>query len=334
MARFTRSELQAGLYESFFVTACHPAGGLAVWIRYTVQKRPGHQPIGSIWLTLFDASSSAPVATKETLPPGELSDEPYVRIGESSFAPGRIHGRTRSGVRPASWDLAFEPGEQPLRHLPEYLYRAPLPRTKLESLHPSTRFSGTVVIGDRMVQLDDWPGTIGHNWGSEHAEQWIWLHGAGFEGRTLDTWIDVAVGRLRIGPLTTPWVANGAISIDGVRHQLGGLGRVHQTKIAAGITACAFELSGRDVAVSGNVATDLARLVGWLYADPGGSEHHVLNCSIADLTLQVKQGTSPAKRDELRLRGGATYELGLRPTDHGVPIQPYADGHTSGDHGD
>ena len=323
---FTRSPLKSGLYESFFAKACHPAGGLAVWIRYTIQKRPGQKPNGSVWLTLFDATAAAPVATKETLPAGALSDEPYVRIGESSFAPGRIRGKTRQVVPPASWDLEFEPGEQPLRHLPERLYRTPLPKTKLESLHPSTRLNGTVVIGDRTVTLDGWPGVIGHNWGKEHAERWMWLQAAGFEGRRLDSWIDVAFGRLKIGPFTTPWIANGAISIDGRRQKLGGLGRVRQTKVVESTAESSFVLRGKDVSVEGQVSADPARFVGWLYADPGGSEHHVLNCSIADLTLRVQQATSPARSLELRLRGAATYEIGLRETDHGVPIQPYADG--------
>jgi hypothetical protein len=29
---------------------------------------------------------------------------------------------------------------------------------------------------------------------------------------------------------------------------------------------------------------------------------------------------------ELRLRGGAAYELGMREKDHGMPLQPFPDG--------
>lgn len=324
MAHFRRTH-HAGLYESFFAKACHPAGGVALWIRYTVHRRPGHEPNGSLWLTLFDAGAGAPLATKETLPADALSDEPYLRIGASSFAPGRIQGRTLTGL-PASWDLTFGPGDASFRHLPQRLYDAALPRTKLESLHPSTRLTGTAVIGDRRVELDGWPATIGHNWGTEHAERWIWVHAAGFEGRTLDSWIDVAIGRVRIGPITSPWLANGAISLDGVRHRLGGFGRVHQTKVAASATACDLSLRGKEVSVEAHVSADLTRSVGWLYADPRGSSHHVLNNSIADLALRVKHAADPAAVVELRLRGAATYEIGLRPSDHGVPLQPFADG--------
>lgn len=38
-----------------------------------------------------------------------------------------------------------------------------------------------------------------HNWGTEHAERWIWLHCTGFEGDG-DAWLDVVLARLRVGP--------------------------------------------------------------------------------------------------------------------------------------
>ena len=63
---------------------------------------------------------------------------------------------------------------------------------------------------------------IGHNWGAQHAERWIWLH-ALTGGRRLAR--RRARARSSSGRLTTPWVASGALSLDGERHALGGLGR-------------------------------------------------------------------------------------------------------------
>ena len=65
-------------------------------------------------------------------------------------------------------------------------------------------------------------------------------------------------------------------------------------------------------------------LVGWVYADPDGGEHNTSNCSISDMELEVaREGRPPLS---LRVSGGAAYELGMRETDHGVPIQPFPDG--------
>ena len=59
---------------------------------------------------------------------------------------------------------------------------------------------------------------VGHNWGTQHAERWIWLHGTGFEGAE-DAWLDAAIGRIKLGLVTTPWIANGTLFVDGQRHR-------------------------------------------------------------------------------------------------------------------
>ena len=118
--------------------------------------------------------------------------------------------------------MRFTRGREALYHLPfERLYRSRLPRTKLLSPYPASHFDGEVVIGGDRVELAGWPGMVGHNWGAEHAERWIWLQGSDLGGRTGD-YIDVALGRVKVGRWTTPWVANGQIVLDGEPLRIGG----------------------------------------------------------------------------------------------------------------
>ena len=56
----------AGHYESFYLKACHPSEPLGLWIRHTVHKRPGADPRGSLWFTLFDGRRPSR-AVKQTL---------------------------------------------------------------------------------------------------------------------------------------------------------------------------------------------------------------------------------------------------------------------------
>src|SRR5689334_4574885 len=215
-------------YESWYLKASHPTEPLGVWIRYTTHQKPDAPARGSLWFTLF--GDGAPQAAKVTPGPEALSrgNGAFIRIGDAEFADGRVSG---SAVD-ARWDLTFEHPEPELRHLPrEWMYKAPVPRTKLTSPFPAARFSGTASFGDTTVQLDGWPGMVGHNWGAEHAERWIWLHGSSFEGRGTDTWLDAAIGRIKIGPWTTPWIANGVLSLDGRRIQLGGLEKARATTV-------------------------------------------------------------------------------------------------------
>jgi hypothetical protein len=324
-ARFPELALSAGHYESFYLEASHPVDPLSVWIRYTVHKRPGAEPLGSLWFVLFDGRENGPWAVKTTTPEVGAGPDRYVHVGDARFEPGRVLGCAAAPDRgQASWDLAYESSQPPFRQLlRDFMYRAPLPRTKLLSPYPDARFSGRVEAGGRTIDLDGWRGMVGHNWGAQHAERWVWLHGSGFEGHD-DAWLDAALGRLRIGPWTTPWVANGVLSLDGVRHRLGGLGNTRRTEVSERPDGATFTLPGSDITVQGEVGADRKDFVGWIYADPDGSEHNAVNCSIADLVLTVSRPAQPPST--LRLASGAVYELGMRETDHGMAIQPFPDG--------
>jgi hypothetical protein len=321
-ARFPQLARGRGHYESFFIRAFHPAEPLGVWIRYTALKRPDADARGSLWLTVFDsAADDGPGAAKVTLDPGELSaSPPYIEVGTAG-AFGDGHARGSAGG--ASWSLEFATDEPPLRHLPRpWMYRAPIPRTKLLSPYPAARFSGEVTLGGRRLELDGWRGTTGHNWGAQHAERWIWMHGIAFEGRD-DAWLDLGLGRIKLGPVVTPWTAAGALSLDGERIALGGLGAARRTEVEERPDGCRFAIPGAGVTLRGEVGAPKKDFVGWVYSDPDGSEHNTVNCSIAHMELTVeREGSDPLR---LTTTHGAAYELGMRETDHGVPIQPFPD---------
>jgi hypothetical protein len=319
-------------YESYYLRAAEPSGGRGVWIRYTVHRRPGHPATGSLWFTWFDAARP-PTAAKMTLPEPEAGAGSWIRIGTAELGPGDARGSIEPddlndvGV---GWDLAFS-GAPLFEHLPRpWMYAAPLPRTKPVSLHPVARISGNIVLGDQVVSLDGWPGMLGHNWGSEHAERWIWLHGTGFgtdAGADEEDWLDVVLARIKVGRMTTPWSGFGALCLDGERLRLGGLSRTTTTRVEEHPTRLGFELTGHRLRIEGRVAAPAERFVGWVYADPDGGRHDVVHCSTADLELTVTRSGAPGR--VLRASGVAAYELGVR--EHaaaaaGIPMQPHPDG--------
>jgi hypothetical protein len=310
-ARFPHAKPGQGHYESFYLRAVDPERPRGAWIRHTTHQRPGHPPTGSVWCTYSDAAAGAPYAVKETIPGPEAAD--WIRIGESTFGPAGARGHASAHGRSARWELAMRGDAQPLRHLPrELMYRAPLPRTKLESPLPSATFDGTITVGDRPpVAVEGWRGMAGHNWGAEHAATWIWLHGIAFEGEP-GAWLDLSVGRVRIGPLLTPWIANGAIQAGGERRRLGG---PRPARVTATPEGCRVEVPGAVI----EARAPAGQTVAWPYADPGGGEHHSLNCSIAEVTVR-------AGGRELHTAHGGVYEHGIAPGAHGVELQPFPDG--------
>jgi hypothetical protein len=325
-ARFPQVAAKAGHYESFYIKTCRPGGGQGIWIRHTVHKRPGQEPNASIWFTLFDAEAPGPRATKVTVPAAKLSSPQgsWIRVADAEIGPGRAQGSIETPALSASWELTFEGSAKPCRYLPaDWLYDAPVPRTKFEAPYPDARFSGSMQVDGDEIELSAWPGMIGHNWGSEHAERWVWLEGTGFEGAG-ETYFDAGAARIKLGPVRSPWIAAGMLLLDGEAHRLGGFGRIRSSKISETSTTCEFVLPGEDLEVRGWIAAPAKDFVGWVYADPKGPKHNVVNCSIADLELMIeRKGHSPRR---LSLAGGGAYEFGMRETDHGIPLQPYLDG--------
>ena len=325
-ARFPDVAAKAGHYESFYIKACRPGGRQGIWIRHTVHKRPGSEPKGSVWFTLFDADAPGPRATKLTVPAVQL-DAPtgsWIRVADAEISHGRAIGTIETDAFAANWELSFGGEAEPCKYLPaDWLYEAPVPRTKFVAPFPDARFDGEVEVDGERIDLVAWPGMIGHNWGSEHAERWVWLEGTGFEGGG-ETWFDAGAARVKLGPVTSPWIGAGTIALDGERHRLGGLGAIRSSRISESPTACDFLLPGKGIRVRGRVSAPAKDFVGWVYADPKGPEHHTVNCSIADLELTIDQDGGPQRR--LELAGGGAYEFGMRETDHGIPIQPYPDG--------
>jgi hypothetical protein len=228
-------------------------------------------------------------------------------------------------VLEAKWDLRFADGHEPFHHLPrDFLYRAKLPKTKFLSPYPDAVFKGEIEVGGERIDVEGWRGMIGHNWGAEHAERWVWIQGSGFEGRSPEDYFDMAVGRIKVAGRTTPWVGNAMLMLDGKPHRLGGFGQVRSTVVEESPTGARFELKGKGVKVTGNVSAPAKDFVAWIYADPVGPEHNTLNCSISDLELDVELDGGPAQR--LTVKGAAAYEFGTRDKNHGIPVQPYPDG--------
>jgi hypothetical protein len=325
-ARFPKVAAKAGHYESFYIKACRPGGGQGIWIRHTVHKRPGAEPNASIWFVLFDRDAEAPRATKLTVPAAQLSAPAgsWIKVDRAEIGPGAASGSIETEALSAGWDLTFSGEVEPCKYLPaDWLYEAPVPKTKFVAPFPDASFSGRLQIDGKEIELDAWPGMIGHNWGSEHAERWVWLEGTGF-GDVAGTYFDAGAARVKIGSRTTPWLPSGMLVLDGEAHRLGGIGQIRSASIEPSPTACAFTLPGKDIVVRGRVSAPKKDFVGWVYADPKGPEHHILNCSVSDLELTVERPARPARK--LSLAGGAAYEFGMRETDHGVPIQPYPDG--------
>ena len=311
--RFPDVAPTAGHYESFFLKARHPTEPQAFWLRHTVHQRPGERTTASLWLTLFEPDRTR--AGKATVEGASVPAGGLIAIDGAELHPGRARGALRSPTLDAAWDLTFATAEPESRTLPAaWMYSAPVPRTKSGTPAPGATFAGRVGPFD----VTGWRGLLSHNWGAEHAARWIWTHAA-LEDRG---WVELAIGRVAVAGRTTPWIANGALQLDGERHRLGGLRRA---LVQEEPTQARFVVRGAGaLRVEGHVAAPPERFVAWRYADPAGPEHHVAHSSLADLRLQVRRNHGAPEAFVLPM--AASYELGTHDDLDGLAVQPYDDG--------
>jgi hypothetical protein len=307
-----------GLYESVYAVLVHPDQPRALWLRTTVQKRPGQAAKGALWVTWFDEAG---------VRAGKLSGLPAVPVGEglecgpARQGPDGTRGAIDLDSLTATWDVSFTRRAEPLEHLaPAVLYRAPLPRTKATSPVPDLAAGGDLVVDGTAVDLTGWTGMLGHTWGTEHAARWIWLRAGGL-GEDGSGWLDAVLARLRVGPALTPWTGFGALTLDGERHRLSGL-ISRGTRVELLPDGARVSLTGGGVRVTCRATVPLAGTVGWEYADPGGHRHEVVNCSVATTSLDVERA---GQRVELRPTRRGVLEVGGDTRAFDVPLQPFAD---------
>jgi hypothetical protein len=310
----------AGRYESWFLSARDAEDGRtprALWIRHTRHRAANaEQGSAALWCTVF--GDGAPQAVKQS-----VTEFP----GSAAAGPRGFRGEARARGRMAEWELTLSGDEEPLRHLkPNALYRLPLPKTKLEAPLPDGNASGRLVLDGRVIEVVGWRATAGHNWGAEHAERWVWLHAAGFEDEP-EAWLELTLARVKIGGRTTPWIANGALSIRRERHRLGGLGRIRGVRVVAAPGRLEAIVPGERASIRVAVHADLEDTAAFRYAgvtgDPGAGDREVLHAGLAEVHLNVRRTGRPSL--ELATAAGGAYELGSSQFTNAVEFQPYPD---------
>ncbi|MGM0575315.1 MAG: hypothetical protein ACQEXJ_06255 [Myxococcota bacterium] len=330
LVRF-RPDDDAGQVESLFLKLNLPEGR-ALWLKITFLKRTfgRREALAEAWAIAFGmGEGGGHVALKSTWPASEASWEEdclFVRVGDVQLSQGRAVGALddeETGER-ISWDLTFTTEHEGFRHLPaDWMYEGPIPKTKPNSPQIDARFDGTLTVGDRTTKVEGAPGMFGHNWGSQQAESWTWVHCNRWEG-VEGVVFEGVTSRVKMGPVTAPLATVLHVRIPGERITINGFLDLWTTKSEP--EGLGWRFSGRkgDRKVEGWFHAPPERFVGVDYHDPDGRIAHCLNTKIADGELAVygrgDKGWSPlltAVCDR-----SAALEVGLRGSDTlGVPIR-------------
>ncbi len=199
-----------GHYESWFIRANHPERPQALWIRYT-QFIPAlknkERENGELWAIWFDETDSKPPVTAyQAFPLGscEFSKEGVdVRIADNQLSDQNLRGSIHQRGQTLSWDLDIERQGGPLLLLPEPMYVKDFPKAKSLVLDTNCRFSGKLILNGKTIELDNWRGSLNHNWGKQHTDEYAWGQVAGFDEHD-EVFLECATARIKLGPVMSP----------------------------------------------------------------------------------------------------------------------------------
>jgi hypothetical protein len=312
----------AGFYESWFQRANHPTEPRAFWIRYTVFAPRGHpeRAVGELWAIAFDRKTGAIRAAKSVLPLADCSlsrSDLDVQMGQARLGPAGLHGEAASGGTTIRWDLAYTSPSEPLLLFAESRYAGGFPRAKALVGSPSAVFSGDLVVDGEHWTIDGWPGSQNHNWGPRHNDEYAWGQVSGFDDAP-DAFLECGVGRMRLGPVWSPWLTPIVLRLDGEEHRLNSLWRCLCSRGAVDFFRMEIDGQEQGVRIAGTFEADRSDFVALPYADPPGGVRTCLNSKLARCRIIVERPGRPPRT--LHSAHRAALEIISTRRDHGLPL--------------
>ncbi len=292
-----------GHYEVWYLTLNDRATRTGFWIRYTMEAPAAGEAHAELWFAFFDrADARKSFALRRRTPIAafvETRDPWRLALGDASLTHGAAAGAIEGAGHAARWELAFQPGAETFRHLPDALYRSPLAQTKVLSPSLQARFRGRIVVDGRTIELGGdlggEPGCQTHLWGRKHAHAWAWAHCGAFredEGAV----VEAVTARLRRGPVVLPPLTVLYVRAGGEEHHFRSL---WQAPLLRGAWETGrYRVSARTARarVEAEFTCRPEDLVRADYRDPDGEPSFCMNSEVADARLVI------LRRDGFRWR--------------------------------
>jgi hypothetical protein len=280
----------APYYESRYLRANHPDRPQALWLRETLLLPTAGEAVADVWVMVFDPDGDGNRALKAPYPI-EAACYDYedwtARIGATSISDTAAEGVITVGGRSARWDLRIAPGlDAPVKLLTERAYTARIPTAKTTVRHPLARFDGLVELDDVRIVVDEWTGSVNHNWGTKHTPAYAFGQVCGFDNAP-DSSLEIVTARAAIGRWRTPAATlfvfrHGAeeFAVRSIRGSLQTHGRYEPFTWSFGARV-------GDHMIEGEITADPADVIGLTYTDTDGGSKYCYNSAIATCRMQV-----------------------------------------------
>jgi len=309
-----------GHVESYFLKLNDGEGKRALWLKATILVHEGGAPrVAEAWAIAFDRDGRH-VAAKQVVP---LSQARFgaggldIAVAGLRITPGRVSGEVVSHDERIAFDLRFTMDAPPLVPFPSMrMYEARLPSSKLVSPHPNSRFEGTYTASGRTIEVHDWHGMQGHNWGTRHAELYAWSHCNEWDGHD-DLVLEGVTARVKVGPVLAPPLTLVCLRHRGVRYDFNTPLALLRARGTIELRRWTFSAKSALATVTGELWADTRDFVGLSYENPDGAITYCLNSKIARGRIRLSVRGKP---DVEALTRAAALEIGTKDPEHGVAM--------------
>ncbi len=282
---------QPGIYESHYLKANSPDGQRAFWIKHTLFRPLNGEACAELWFVWFERGRRPRVCRTDV--PWErldLGDGPRIDAGAARMTPVLAEGEL-GGIR---WSMILSGSQPPLRHLGwGRLYTMGFPKKKILTPAPGLRFDGELVIDGVNVEVADWIGLRGHNWGTEHAHSYAygncnqWNDG-------VERVVDGFTARIKLGSRPSPPLSSLCVRApEGDRE----LTRPWQWLHHGHIESCSWHIRRAHTHLVMHCGP--RDMVGLRYNQPRGGEQYCYNTKFAQVSLRLGDALVQSSSGEL-----------------------------------
>lgn len=313
---------QGGHYESYFLRANHPNRPLAFWIRYTLFSPKGRaaETVGELWAIYFDGEASRNTAVRQVVPLVDCQfsyRDLYAQLGQATLSNAICQGKASNSDHLVEWDLSYTGSAPPLLLLPRSFYPRAFPKAKAVVGMPNAIFKGDLTVDGMKVAIDNWVGSLNHNWGTRHTDEYAWGQVAGFDNEP-DAFLECITARIGMGPMLLPPLTLAVLRSREAEFALNRLPQALRARGQYDLFTWQFDARTPRVRLRGQIHAAPSAFVGLNYLNPPGGSKTCLNTKLASCELVVERpGQTPRT---LIAKNRAAFEILTERHDHGIPV--------------
>ncbi len=277
-----------GHYESWFVRGSHPTRQLAFWIRYTIFSPIGTPQAATVglWSVWFDGERNEVISAHHEIPCSDSffgSNSLNVRIGEAVLTGPMFNGAIGSD---SAWSMNVSKGDGSLLLFPSLFYGLPFPPAKSLAIDQNVRFKGTFTVRGEIHQIEDWVGSVNHNWGTRHMDEYAWTQTTSFDNSP-GSFFEGLTARTKLLGLNTPWITTGTLRHNGKVHKIISLHKGLSASPPYQTGSWKFVGYGFGITIHGEVFAADNSFADFQYRNPPGGVKDCHNTGLASVVLRI-----------------------------------------------